>query len=103
MRGNMVQKGKQDRIKVLARIRPLNQRELSKNDQYILSTSSDCQYIELLPNNLLTSTKRFLLDGVYDEKISQEDIFQDIIPLLESYLDGYNCTIFTCKFLSYSS
>jgi hypothetical protein len=89
-----------DRIKVLARIRPLNQRELSKNDQYVLSTSSDGQYIELLQNNshLLSSSKKFLLDGVYDDKISQEEIFQNITPLLENYIDGYNCTIFTCKF-----
>jgi hypothetical protein len=96
----MAQKFKHDRIKVLARIRPLNQRELSKNDQYVLSTSSDGQYIELLQSNnhLLTSSKRFLLDGVYNEKISQEEIFQNIIPLLENYIDGYNCTIFTCKF-----
>ena len=40
-------------------------------------------------------TKIFSFDHVFDEKIKQEDIFNNICtPLLDAFFQGYNCTIF---------
>jgi hypothetical protein len=91
----MERRGKQDRIKVLARVRPLNQREIAKNDHRVIETiGGQCIQFDNIGSLV---TRKFQLDAVLDEDITQEEVFMNITPLLESYLDGYNCTIFTCK------
>lgn len=86
---------KNDRIKVLARIRPLNNKEKLKNDKIVLESTE--QSIQFDNNGLINIPRRFILDNVLNEYSTQENVFENIIPLLESYLDGYNCTVFTCK------
>ena len=90
----------QERIKVLARIRPLNNNEKLKNNiKVIESTEQSIQF----NNNTLNSSilnftsRRFVLDAVLNEDSTQEEVFYNIILLLESFLNGYNCTVFTCK------
>jgi len=39
--------------------------------------------------------KSFRFDAVFDGSASQSDVFSETIPLLQSALRGYNCTIFT--------
>jgi hypothetical protein len=85
----------EERIKVLARIRPLNSKEEARNDTRAIDTSSSKSIqLESIGANL---PRRFMLDAVLDENTSQEQIFSEISPLLDRFVNGYNCTVFTCE------
>ena len=85
---------KYDRIKVLARIRPLNNKEISSQDAVALNVSSG-KSIDITSTAATHSRRKFELDAVLDENTSQDQVFEHILPLLESSIEGYNCTIFT--------
>jgi hypothetical protein len=87
----------QDRIKVLARIRPLNTREVNRDDGGGIQSVTDGQCIQLEHTTGASTGRRFVLDAVLDEKTSQHEVFVEIEPLLENSIQGYNTTIFTCK------
>ena len=50
---------------------------------------------DLADNTCPMGLKTFQFDSVFDGSASQADVFAQTIPLLESSLQGYNCTIFT--------
>lgn len=87
----------QDRIKVIARIRPLNSKEIARDDTGGIQAVTDGQCIHLEHSNGSSSGRRFVLDAVLDEDTSQNEVFKHIRPLLENSIQGYNTTIFTCK------
>jgi len=101
-----------DRILVLARVRPLTIDE--KNDeeagQVVVYTKEAAEESSTLQSlfkrciigvNLeaLSSShkneKEYKLDGVFSPEASQDDIFTATVPLLRAGLSGYNVTIFT--------
>jgi hypothetical protein len=86
---------KYDRIKVLARIRPLNSRENASQDEVSVHVSSGKTIEVLNTASSSTSSRRFELDAVLPPDTTQSQVFEHILPLLESSLEGYNCTIFT--------
>lgn len=85
-----------DRIKVICRIRPLNASEISRNEENILKVTSS-ETLEMEYQNGTMNGRTFQLDAVLDSNTTQEDVFTYIQPLLEGALEGYNCTVFTCK------
>jgi kinesin family protein 11 len=42
-----------------------------------------------------TAKKAYTFDGVYDEKTTQEGMYDSVVrPVVEEVLSGYNCTVF---------
>lgn len=101
-------------IKVYARVRPPMPREISnfgqeaggtfssclatdRDDIYATKDQSAAVVIDPTTNNVAGSShiKKFTLDGVLDEKASQEKVFQTILPdMLAAWFGGVNCTLF---------
>jgi kinesin family protein 11 len=82
-----------ERIKVVGRIRPLSKKEFSESEDIVLKqVESDKIIIET--KSLCTISKTYRLDKVFNEKSSQEDVFNQVIPLLTDFIDGFNCSLF---------
>ena len=79
-------------IKCIARVRPLIEKE---EDDYICA-STEGSTISLLNNNAmnnLSSKRTFKLDAALNE-VEQNEVFQYVLPYLESSLEGVNNSIF---------
>jgi hypothetical protein len=78
------------KVKVCVRCRPILRREAGKN------------HVELTQKNVLirmNDTKEFGFDDVFDENSSQKYIFETTIkPLVEGCFNGFNATVFACRF-----
>ncbi len=85
-------------IKVIGRIRPLSNNELTAGESEVLQVVDTCTLNVYTPNGF-NNCKTFQLDGILDQHASQLDMFQNIEALLTSALDGFNCTIFTCTII----
>lgn len=77
------------KVKVCVRCRPIIRRETGKN------------HVELTDKNVLirmNDTKEFGFDEVYDQKSTQQLVFETSIkPLIDGCFNGYNATVFACK------
>lgn len=83
-----------DRLVVIARVRPLSRTELARKEDSVIAVSGSS--LSLRQAGLGSRLgKRFLLDCVLDEKSTQHDVFSQVEPMLQTALDGYNATIFT--------
>src|SRR4051812_28985683 len=76
-----------ERVRVVVRVRPL------------LSNEVDAEYrdcVKVFDNQVILGGERtFAFDAVYDQRATSERVFHDVCaPLLESFFNGYNCTIF---------
>jgi hypothetical protein len=79
-------------IKVVGRVKPLG----VDGGERALFVSSERE-LALHSSNGQFSTRQFRLNYIHDEDATQEEVFENIIPLLQNYLEGFNCTIFMCK------
>ncbi|XP_024370737.1 kinesin-like protein KIN-14A isoform X3 [Physcomitrium patens] len=76
-------------IRVYCRARP----QFEDEDSSFISYPDD--FTLRINSNVSTApSKDFELDRIYGPHISQGDIFQDLQPLVQSALDGYNVSIF---------
>jgi Kinesin motor domain len=83
-----------DRLVVIARVRPLSRIELARKEDSVIAVSGNS--LSLRQAGLGSRLgKRFQLDCVLDEKSTQQDVFSQVEPMLQTALDGYNATIFT--------
>ena len=94
-------------IKVYLRIRPFSQDELkASEDQGCLTIMDDKTVLLSAPRDSFTfkssirgiaeQNHQFSFSKVYDEKISQKDIFDDaMLGYVKDFLDGINCLVFT--------
>ena len=86
-----------ENIKCLVRCRPLNEKELGLG----------VKCINILPDEktILVENKveqkndgrqcQYTMDKVFGEGVTQEELFEEIgMPIIASFLNGYNCTIF---------
>lgn len=105
-----MEKDKSSNVKVYVRVRPPLEREINSGNKYtsclavrqnkVLITKAD-QAVVISGESLGEATKAggvstFDYDGVFGEESTQESIFEGISPpLLESFLQGINCTLFT--------
>lgn len=83
----------EDHIKVVCRIRPINEREKKTG-----SSSKKCVTVDSLNNSISIKTtpksSQFTYDFVADEDVSQSDMFQVVgIPVTKACIEGYNGTI----------
>ena len=72
--------------RVIARFRPQSAREL--NGRCFSSLSTDTVRF-----NSPETTNNFTFDRIYGEDSSQEDVFQDVKPIVHAVLNGYNGTV----------
>lgn len=90
---------KKTNIKVVCRIRPENDLELSQKGLDVIKSNEDSTSVIFSPNDLVKENigkeERFNFDNVfYKNSISQEDIFNLVgKPALESTFNGFNGTI----------
>ncbi|UJR35549.1 hypothetical protein I4U23_028302 [Adineta vaga] len=81
-----------DRVRVVVRIRPVNNREIERNDRLILQSEGD--------NSILVHgaqhNRQFTFDSVFQIDSNQEDVFQysGIKHLVDKSIDGYIATCF---------
>lgn len=81
-------------VKVVVRVRPLNSLERSKNCLSIIQMDKENNNCTIM-NTKTSIPKSFTFDSVFDQSISQQEIYEDTaFPLVESVLKGYNGTIF---------
>ena len=79
------------KIRVFARIRPLNSREKKLGDAATV-TAKDNQTINCMDKNDKSTTFNF--DSVMGSNSKQEDVFADSKRLIQSAIDGFNVCIF---------
>jgi len=78
-------------VRVAVRARPLSSAEQTRGGKEIVNLSSINRTVSLGTNE---TGKCFTFDSVYDSKLSQNDLYNDLSrPLLSSFLEGYNATI----------
>ena len=82
-------------VQVVARCRPLNDRELRANKGSVIATNSVASQVEVHQDPRGRTTKAYSFDCVYGPDSTQRDIYnKSISPVIGEVLEGYNCTIF---------
>lgn len=83
-------------IRVYCRVRPPLENEINKplfNVNVLDACSIEVEKFELL-NSTRKSKQSFSFDGIFTSHSSQEDVFAEVSPMVQSALDGYNVCIF---------
>ena len=84
-------------IRVLARVRPLSKRELKQKCKNVLKLADKTTLSLSLPSKRSgedSIKKEFSYDTCFPPISNQEQVFQQVAPLIQSSLDGYNVCIF---------
>uniref|UniRef100_A0A7S3DF59 Kinesin motor domain-containing protein n=1 Tax=Palpitomonas bilix TaxID=652834 RepID=A0A7S3DF59_9EUKA len=84
-----------DPIRVVVRVRPLNETETSNGNAALVSCASDKRTVSLLQSQAGTG-RQFEFSACFDESTTQEQFFHHcgVRRLLDSALDGYSATLF---------
>ena len=78
-------------VRVAVRARPLSSTEQTRGGKESVNLSSRNRTVSLGINE---KEKCFTHDSVYDSKVTQNNLYNDISgPLLSSFLEGYNSTV----------
>lgn len=87
---NMIEdmKGK---IRVYCRLRPLNEKEMSKKDRNVVSSVDEFTVAHPWKDD---KSKQHVYDRVFEASASQDDVFEDTKYLIQSAVDGYNVCVF---------
>ena len=84
-------------VKVIVRVRPLNQQEIDNKSTNILQVFREENSISINKrgSNNRNAMKNFTYDAVYPHQISQQTIYEEsAFHLVESVAEGFNGTIF---------
>ena len=83
-------------VQVVVRCRPMDEKEKSRNYIGVVEMFSSKGVVEIRnPRDEASAVKVFTYDSVYDEKSTQQDIYEETVrPLVSSVLSGFNGTIF---------
>mmetsp|Transcript_29078 Transcript_29078/g.65812 ORF Transcript_29078/g.65812 Transcript_29078/m.65812 type:complete len:796 (-) Transcript_29078:211-2598(-) len=89
-------KGGGECVKVVVRVRPLSSKEIAESREKIVEMDLKRGVAILLkPGGSEKDSKDFTYDAVFDEKPSQQQIFDDTaLEIVDSVMDGFNGTIF---------
>lgn len=84
-------------MQVIVRVRPLSSEELRGPSRVLVQPSEDNQSLVIGESAYGTAvgSKTFRFTSVMPENASQHGVFEHVVPLLKSALDGFNCTVFT--------
>jgi hypothetical protein len=81
-------------VRVGVRVRPFTSKEISASR----SSESVLTCIQQGTQEIRLGSRRFTYDAVFDENVTQEDLYQSIAgPLMNNFLEGYNATVSTTK------
>eukprot|EP01138_Halocafeteria_seosinensis_P010033 gb/GECG01010246.1/.p1 GENE.gb/GECG01010246.1/~~gb/GECG01010246.1/.p1 ORF type:complete len:1387 (+),score=285.54 gb/GECG01010246.1/:1-4161(+) len=93
-------------IRVFCRVRPLLKQEQEQNEKTVVQCSSDYE-VELLPDNASytdthngggdrasSASRSFKFDRVFSGNSTQQEVYDEISPMVMSALDGYHACIF---------
>lgn len=84
-----------ENVKAIIRARPFNQKEADMGSSPCVEINQRNREVILTNPREPENQKIFRFDGVYDEKSTQAEIYEEtVFPLVESASDGYNCTVF---------
>lgn len=78
-------------IRVFARTRPFNQREIDTGSKRALKFSEDNMTVQVEDDN--GNTANFMFDTTFNPG-TQEAVFDELQPLIQSCYDGFNVTVF---------
>ncbi|CAD7702588.1 unnamed protein product [Ostreobium quekettii] len=85
-------------VKVIIRIRPLNQSEVLAEDCTRAVTCMDDYTLTISPDKKKQRSEEactFTFDSVHQETSTQAEVFEEVgIPIIENVVGGYNSTIF---------
>merc|ERR1711991_605313 len=84
-------------IRVLARVRPLSKREIKQKCKNVLKLADKSTLSLALPpkrDGEASIKKEFSFDTCFPPSSSQQQVFEQVAPLVQSSLDGYNVCIF---------
>ncbi len=86
-------------IKVICRVRPLNESEKQREDKCCVSFSpnneSSVQLVSIFSRKPYIQDKTYNFDHVFQPKSHQADIYETVAkPIVADVLNGYNGTIF---------
>ncbi|VDL93632.1 unnamed protein product [Schistocephalus solidus] len=77
-----------ENIKVICRVRPLNESEKARDDKFVVSFPGD-------NNQSVQLGKTFTFDHVFQPKVQQAELYEVVAkPIVADVLNGYNGTIF---------
>nr|VZI31377.1 unnamed protein product [Spirometra erinaceieuropaei] len=77
-----------ENIKVICRVRPLNESEKARDDKFVVSFPGD-------NNQSIQLGKTFTFDHVFQPKVQQAELYEVVAkPIVADVLNGYNGTIF---------
>ena len=93
-------------VQVYIRIRPKSALEIQMNDHNCLHPVSDTTLLAIAPRPCrilkgygrgpVEQSKQFYFSHIYNEESTQSDIFNEcVIPVLEDFVDGQNCLLFS--------
>ncbi|XP_010928759.1 kinesin-like protein KIN-14I isoform X2 [Elaeis guineensis] len=87
---NMIEdmKGK---IRVYCRLRPLNEKEIALKEKNVIISVDEFTVAHPWKDD---KSKQHIYDHVFDQTVSQEEVFEDTKYLVQSAVDGYNVCIF---------
>jgi hypothetical protein len=93
MSGKKEKESTKERIRVICRVRPQNNKEIQNGGKVCLSHGDE--NVEVL---LEDGKQTFTFDRVLGAGSSQSDVFDATVrPLVSEVLNGYNATVFACK------
>ena len=78
-------------IRVYCRVRPMSEMELQGGHSDIVTFPVEDE-LRIIDN--LGKPRSFEFDNVYDPRSTQQQVFEDTCPLIDSVIDGYNVCIF---------
>ena len=83
-------------IRVFCRVRPMSQRELEAGGVEAVAFPTDCgqRMIELSSRLDHAVKKTYEYDRVFNGGATQEEVFEDVQPLIQSVMDGLNVCVF---------
>ncbi|KAL9653974.1 hypothetical protein ABK040_014183 [Willaertia magna] len=76
------------KIRVYARCRPMDEEEIRAKDTNIVSFIDDTRMM------IIPKQKEFTFNRVFDDRSSQDEVFEETKDLVQSAFDGYNVCVF---------
>lgn len=84
----------QGNIRVFARARPLSDSEISANSGSCIRFVDDTTLVLYDPAEGKTKCADFEFDRVFPPRSTQEEVYDEVSPLVQSAIDGFNVCIF---------
>lgn len=90
----MQKSGSSSRVRVLTRVRPLNEAEIEAGDVKAVCVATNQQTVEAGVGDVYSIPVKFKFDASFDEDASQADVYNEAgAPLVDAVCQGYNAAL----------